>query len=147
MEAVTIHDMRLLGGGQFLAVDLIDVLRLFEPEVHALSWKCAGVWCTSENADEFNRASEAGVPLDGKELLRLASGAHQVIDGEFVGTPRGGTVPRLVIVAEDSTYYLVASPEPEFLDRVRRHFSDVRASPEWAEQHAEPSAAPDRGGL
>jgi hypothetical protein len=118
VESLTIHDMRPLGSGRVLAVDLIDLLRLFEPEVRALSWTCGGdLWCLGDGTAEFERVSESGAPLDGGELLRLASGVYQVIDGEFVGTPPGGTRPRLVIVAEDSTYYVVASPEPELLGR------------------------------
>lgn len=147
MEAVTIHDMRPLGSGRGLAVDLIDLLRLFEPEVRTLSWVCRDVWCLGNGAHELHRASEAGAVLDGSEMLRLASGVYQVIDGEFVGAPQGGTPPRLVVVAEDSTYYMVSSAEPELLDRIRQRFSDVRPSPEWAEQYAERALAPDGAGL
>ncbi len=143
MDAVTVHDMRPLGSGQALAVDLIDLLRLFETEVRALSWACRDVWCLGDRADEFYRAAQAGATLDGDALLRLASGVYQVIDGEFIGTASNDSRPRLVVVAEDSTYYIVASAEPELLERVRQRFSDVRASPEWAEHYAEASAAPD----
>ena len=137
MEAVTIHDLRALGDGRVLAVDLIDRLCLFEPEVRTLHWACRDVWCLGDGADEFHRAAETGVALDGGELLRLASSVYQVIDGEFVGTLPNGIWARLVVVAVDSTYYVVASSAPELLDRVRQRFSQVRASPEWAEQFAE----------
>jgi len=146
MEAVTIHDMRPLGTGQVLAADLIELLRLFEPEVRALFWVCRDVWCLGDRADEFRRASEAGRMLEGSELLRLASGVYQVIDGEFIGTAPNGSRPQLVIVAEDSTYYVLASSDPEVLDRVRLRFSDVRVSPEWAEEYAELGTPRDRGG-
>ena len=74
MEAVTIHDIRPLGGGRVLAVDLIDLLRLYEPEVRALSWACRDVWCLGDRADDFHRASDADGVVDGGELVRLASG-------------------------------------------------------------------------
>ncbi len=139
--------MRPLGDGRVLAVDLIDLLRLFEPEVLSLSWTCRGVWCLGDGAREFERVSESGAVLAGGELLRLASGVSQVIDGEFVGTQPGSPAPRLIVVAEDSTHYVVASPEPELLGRVRQRFSEVRASPEWAAQYAEPGAAADGGSI
>lgn len=149
MEAVTIHDLRPLGSGQVLAVDLIDLLRLFEPEVLALTWTIGGdLWCLGDGATEFEQVGESGAALGGGELLRLASGVYQVIDGEFVGTPPGDARPRLVLVAVDSTYYVVASPDPELLERVRERFSDVRASLEWAEwagRIAEPGGAADGG--
>jgi hypothetical protein len=146
MEAVTIHDMRHLGGGRVLAVDLIDLLRLFESEVRTLCWACRDVWCMGDGAKELHQAAETGAGLDGRDLLRLAAGVFQVIDGEFVGIPPGGTRPRLVVVAEDSSYYVVATSERSFLDLVRQRFSDVRPSPEWAEQYAEspPTADPGR---
>lgn len=140
MEAVTIHDMGRLGDGHLLAVDLVDLVRLFEPEVRELSWTCRYVECVGNAAYELYRAAETGAALDGADLLRLASGVDQVIDGEFIGTPVGGARPRLVIVAEDSTYYVVASAEPGLLDRVRQRFSDVRPSPEYAEEYGGPTS-------
>lgn len=133
MEALTIHDVCDHG----LAFDLIDLLRLYESEVLALSWICRGVWCLGDGATEFEQVSESGIVLDGEDLFRLASHVYQVIDGEFVGMARNRSEPRLVVVAEDSTYYVVMSPDSELLARIRKRFSDVRTSPEWAAQFAE----------
>jgi hypothetical protein len=136
MNAVTIHDMQERGGFRWLAVDLIHVLKVFEPEVLASSWRCRRFWCIPKFGDEACDDSAAGKQMTGPELLQWASGWQQVIDGEFIGTRECESSPWLVIVAEDSTYYVVVSRESSFLNRVREHFRDVRPCPEWAEHYA-----------
>jgi hypothetical protein len=79
VEAVTIHDLRPLGGGQVLAVDLIDILRLCEPDAVASSWRISYVECVGELAEAFMRLGDANATVSGPELLRLAAGVYQVI--------------------------------------------------------------------
>jgi hypothetical protein len=136
MQAVTIHDMQEREGFRWLAVDLIHVLKVFEREVLASSWQCRRFWCIPKFGDETRDDSTEGKRMGGSELLQWAAGWQQVIDGEFIGTREGESSPWLVIVAEDSTYYVVLSRESSYLDRVREHFKDVRPSPEWTEQYA-----------
>lgn len=136
MHAITIHDMQEHEGFRWLAVDLIHILRLFEPEVTASLWQCRRFWCIPPTGDEVRDDSEEGKRMAGTELLVWAAGWQQVIDGEFIGTREGDGLPWLVVLAEDSTYYVVLARESSSLDRVRQHFRDVRQSPEWAEQYA-----------
>jgi hypothetical protein len=83
VEAVTIHDLRPLSGGQVLAVDLIDILRLCESDVLLSSWRLRNVDCAGDLADEFMRLGESEATVNGQELVRLASGVYQVIEGDF----------------------------------------------------------------
>ena len=136
MHAITIHDMQEREGFRWLAVDLIHVLRLFEPEVLSSSWQCRQFWCIPRYGDEARDDSEAGKQMTGSELILWATGWQQVIDGEFIGTREGESLPWLVVVAEDSMYYVVLARESRFVDRVREDFREVRPSPEWAEQYA-----------
>jgi hypothetical protein len=74
--------------------------------------------------------------MTGAEMLQWTAEWQQVIDGEFIGTRDGESSPWLVVVAEDSSYYVVLARESSTLDRVKERFREVRPSPEWAEQYA-----------
>jgi hypothetical protein len=139
LEAVTIHDMRPLGDGQVMAVHLIDILRLWEPEILASSWRVSCVDCLGDLADEFVRLGDANGTISSPELLRLASGVCQVIEGDFEAYRPHEEQPWLVVRAIDSTLYVVITEDAQLLDRVRSRFSDVRPAPE----EAEPYVAPD----
>jgi hypothetical protein len=135
MYAVTIHDMHEKEAGRWLAFDLIHILKLFEHEALASSWQCRHFWCIPKTGDQVLDESEKGKRMTGPELLQWAAGWQQVIDGEFSATREGEASPWLVIIAEDSTYYVVLARESSFLDRVRERFKDVRPSPQWADQY------------
>lgn len=95
-QAVTIHDVRALGGGRVLAFDLIDILRLAGPEAESSYWRCRNVQCNGALAEELHRVSEAGSALPGAEMLRLAGGVFQIIDGDFEAHRLGETQPWLL---------------------------------------------------
>jgi hypothetical protein len=133
MRAVTIHDMRPLGRGQVLAVDLIDILRLCEADVTTSSWKCSYVECLGDLACEFMSVGDAQGIISGEELLRLASGVYQVIWGDFEAYRTGESRPWLVVRAVDSTLYVVITDIRHLLDEIRTRFQIVRESPEDAE--------------
>jgi hypothetical protein len=133
LEAVTIHDVRPLSGGQVLAVDLIDILRLCESDVLVSSWRLRDVDCLGDLADEFMRLGESEATVSGPELVRLASGVYQVIEGEFEAYHPGEATFWLVVRAIDSTLYVVITEDQDLLARVRARFRDVRPLPEDAE--------------
>ena len=132
MRAVTIHDKKAMpGGGGVLAFDLADLLQLSK---HVLSstWVCKHVECMGELASDLHGLSDSGLPVNGSELLRLASNVYQVIDGDFVATLPCEQYPWLIIRAIDSSEYVVATNDDDFLEKVRERFKDVRDSPDDA---------------
>ena len=131
MRAVTIHDLE--PDRNVLACDLVHFLRLDTEKVLSSTWICKHVWCTGEYAADLERISEAGTRVTGAELLRLASGISQVIDGDFVATHTGERQPWLVIRAIDSSEYVVVTADDDFLASVKERFRDVRDSPQDAE--------------
>jgi hypothetical protein len=133
MEAVTIHDLRSLGGGRVLAVDLIDLLRLCEPDALASSWRISYVDCMGDLAGEFMRSGDTNATVSGPELLRLATGVYQVIWGDFEAYRSGEERFWLVVRAIDASLYVVITEDKMLLGRVRSRFTDVRPSPEDAE--------------
>jgi hypothetical protein len=127
-QAVTIHDI----ADRALAFDLIDILRLAGPDAESSSWRCRNVECAGELAEELHRISDAGSVLTGPEMLRLASGVSQTMDGDFMAYRPGEKAPWLVIRAIDSSEYVVITEDDRLLARVRERFRDVRDSPDDA---------------
>lgn len=127
-QAVTIHDTR----DRVLAFDLIDILRLAGPDAELSSWRCRNVECTGDLAQELHRVSDAESVLTGAEMLRLAGGVLQVVDGDFEACRPGETRPWLVVRAIGSSEYAVITPDAGLLARVRERFLDVRDSPDDA---------------
>jgi hypothetical protein len=74
-------------------------------------------------------ASDAGSVLSGAEMLRLAGGILQVINGDFEAYRAAETRPWLVVRAIDSSVYVLITQDENLLQRVRERFRDVRDSP------------------
>lgn len=127
-QAVTIHDIR----DRVLAFDLIDILRLAGPDAELSSWRWRNVECTGKLAEELHRVSDAECALAGAEMLRLAAGVLQIIDGDFEAYRPGATRPWLVVRAIDSSLYAVITQDEGLLARVREGFWNVRNSPDDA---------------
>jgi hypothetical protein len=132
MQAVTIHDLRAFGAGKVLAFDLIDILRLAEPDVISSSWRCRNVECTGDLADELHHASDVEMEVTGQDLLRLAAGVRQVIDGDFAAHRGADSRPWLVVRAIDSSCFVVITHDESLMKQVRERFRDVRDSPDDA---------------
>ena len=127
MAAISIRD---LGANGVLSFDLIDLLRLAGPAVAASSWLCSGVEATGPRADEIHAAADCGVVLGGDELLRIASGISQVIDGDFRAMTGPGAQPWLRIRAIDSSEFVVIGTDEAVLARISAAYRDVHPSPE-----------------
>jgi hypothetical protein len=135
MHAVSIHDKNQDGDFRWLAVDLKDIVRVYEPQLAKSSWQCRDFWCMPETGGETRDDSSEGLVMNGVEFLRWADGWQQVIDGEFVGTLAGEKLPWLVILARDSSYYVVLATDNQTLNPIRKSFRDVRPDPESAHRY------------
>lgn len=92
----------------------------------------AGTSSTGDLAEELHRVSAADLAVSGGEMLRLAGGIRQVIDGDFEAYRPNDTRPWLVVRAIDSSEYVVITQDERLLARVRERFRDVRDSPDDA---------------
>ena len=132
-QAVTIHDRRKVGDGHVLAFGLIDILRLAETDVESSSWRCSDVDGGGELMEELDHVSSGNAVISGAEMLRLAGGVYQMIDGDFEAYRPDEPRHWLVIRAIDSSEYVVSTDNERLLARVRERFCDVRDSPMDAE--------------
>jgi len=137
MYAVTIHDTHQEEGWQgILSVDLSNILRLYEGDVLACSWQCRDYWCIPPSGDECRDDSQLGQRMSGAEFMEWTGRWQQVIDGEFVGTQEGDSRPWLIILARDSSYYVVVAAQPDRLAPVKAHYRDVRDSDHWSARYS-----------
>ncbi len=130
MQAITIHDKEDHG---VLALDLIDIIRVISTYIENYEWCISNVWCITKNGEEVPEFSEpTGIP----QLTKFAEDCIQIIDGEFIGIDKYTKVKSVVIVAADSTYWVVLSDHEYILQQIDRAFIDVRGSDEWSANYA-----------
>lgn len=109
-------------------IDLIEVLNIFGEHGAARTWRLrsfdgvtrAGAWL---NYDEINLkidADPAGWQLSWHDLLRVCDGIHQTIWCSLHSDHD------VVIEAQDSTYWLIATTSSDLVHRVTRDFPNVR---------------------
>jgi hypothetical protein len=113
----------------FLSFDLKDILPLAGVRAATSRWRCRFVECTGESAEELHAASDAGRIISGEELLRIASGLLQVIDGRFEAYSDVDAEPWLMVKAVDSSSFEVWSDDPDVIIRVRENFREVSDLP------------------
>jgi hypothetical protein len=121
MQAVKIRDMR--PDGKCLAVDLRHVLDALGSRVVTSTWRVSDVWALGDAAGALEALGEQHA-VTGAQLLQLAHGVYQVIDGAFFGSDFG-SLPWVVVQAIDSSYYLVHSDDATVLDAMGHVFHAV----------------------
>jgi hypothetical protein len=128
MRGVTITDSTK--DGRFLAVDLIDILRLLGPSAENAEWRMGALEAAGgAAADELHQLADTGVRVPGRTLLQLATEGTQVIDGVFTGYRTGDNDPWVIIRAIDSSAFDVQTEDTEVLARMRERFRNVAELP------------------
>jgi hypothetical protein len=130
MHAIRIRDLAPQG---FLGFDLKEILAALGPRGLSASWAVSGVvssneslFATGEGASALERLAVSGERLSGRQLAEIAQDVVQVIWGEFRGyedTPSEN--PWVVMVAVDSSWWEVRSPDATLLDQVAGRFKSV----------------------
>jgi hypothetical protein len=123
MHTLTISDRDPATG--LLAVTLRDLLRIIGDPARCSSWRLAGIEALGPSADDVHAASDAGAVLGGEDLLRIANGLDQIIDGYFRAYRGLESEPWLIVRAVDSTSWDVASESSATLDEIKRAYRNV----------------------
>ena len=127
------------GDGEWLGFDLRAVMRAVGPHAD-LRWSLSDVefncdvtpvWPEGTQAVQEASQQAQGFPLDWEAMDRLADTCNQIIDGRFVGYDDSGR-PQLMLLADDSTYWIVWATSTDVLDAVRSAFAGVEDYPEPA---------------
>lgn len=121
MIGVTILDRDQYGT---LVPTLSELLTLLTGPAMLLTWILSDVEAVGSEAEALQEAAEADRRLTFDELLQLAKGVAQVIDGEFVGYD-SHQEKRLVIRAVDSSAFDVESDDETVVRLVEGKFSQT----------------------
>lgn len=123
MQGISILDAT--PDGRFLAVGLADLLRDLGDRADGLTWRLDRVECLGPAADRMHQADDAGLPICTCDLIPLADGVYQVIDGYFEGFRDGHEAPWIIIRAVDGSAFDVQCDDSDLLDGLRRKYRDV----------------------
>lgn len=127
IRILTVRDLR--PKQRILAFDVIDILRLLEPELEQTQWEVSGLECTGEASERLYAIEASRERVSGSVLREVTSKIRQVIDGKFVGHKGTAGPPWVTILAWDSSGFDVLTADQAVLDRVRGRFKDVSEVP------------------
>jgi hypothetical protein len=127
MYAVTIDDRNESG---VLALDLKDVLKALGARVSQSRWTIADVEAIGgAAADALMGYPDQSLALNGKELLELAEGVDQIVNGRFAAFTGNSERPWVTVFAVDSSAFDVVAEDEEVLDGIWVAFNDVEVIP------------------
>lgn len=121
MERILISDEK----NNFLAFDLIDILKVIDEKALLSIWKISDVECIGEDAEKLHNISDMGIQITGKELFSISSNLLQIIDGDFEAYLGPQKLPWLIIKAVDSSEYEVESDDENVINKLKISFSNV----------------------
>jgi hypothetical protein len=123
MTTITILDQDSPAGS--LLIRLLDLLELGGERSQNSTWRVTAVEATGLDSETLHQAADTGEWIDGNNLLSLARGLDQVVDGRFAAYDRGQSEPWLLLGAVDSTSWDVASDDVALLKEVRSRYHCV----------------------
>jgi hypothetical protein len=115
-------------------VDLRDVLAALGERAISAFWAVSGVdaegedvAATGDRADELEALSRSRKRVSGQRLAEIAKGIHQTIGGKFQGYDGVSSVePWITIIAFDSSWFEIRSPDEGVLCQLGSQFKDTR---------------------
>jgi hypothetical protein len=97
---------------------------LGERAFHSL-WFGSGVECYGEKAEELYAFAAQDRPIEGRDLLQIASGIQQTIRGDFHAFDPGGTSHWLFLRAWEGNGFYIETNDPDSMKRLRTHFPSI----------------------
>jgi hypothetical protein len=88
-------------------------------------WQGSDLDCFGETAEELCSLTDDHQPIAGQDLLRLAAGVTQTIDGTFKAYDQGATSHWISIRAWDGSGFYIEIDDPELKERLKSQFHAV----------------------
>ena len=88
-------------------------------------WFGNNVECYGEKAEELYAFAEQEQPIDGHDLLSIASGIRQTIQGDFFAFDAGATSYWLFLRAWEGSGFYIETDDPQVERRLKKHFQAV----------------------
>ena len=89
------------------------------------TWFGIGVNCSGEKADELYAFTDNNRPIQGHDLLYIASGIGQIMEGDFTVFDPEATSPWLFIRAWEGSGFYIETNDPKSRKRLKAHFQSV----------------------
>jgi tetratricopeptide (TPR) repeat protein len=105
--------------------DLYDVIvALGERALHS-TWFGSGVDCYGEKAEQLYAFTDVNRPIEGRELLHIASGIRQTVAGDFTAFEPGAASHWLFIRAWDGSGFYVETDDAQIVRQLKAHFQSA----------------------
>jgi hypothetical protein len=103
-------------------LDLYDLISaLGERGLHSI-WFGSGLECYGERAEDLYAFANQERPIEGRDLLDIASGIQQTIQGDFHAFDPGGTSHWLFLRAWDGSGFYIEIDDPVSKQRLKTQF-------------------------
>jgi tetratricopeptide (TPR) repeat protein len=103
-------------------LDLYDLLFILGERVIHSIWFGSNVNCYGEKAEELHAFADYNRPINGQDFLRIASGIHQTIEGDFTAFDPDTTSPWIFIRAWDGTGFYVETNDHQSRKQLMTRF-------------------------
>lgn len=103
-------------------LDLYDLLTALGERALSSAWQGSGVNCHGETAEELSSFTDYNRPIPGPDMLRIAYGISQTIDGDFTAFDPGATYHWLLLRAWGGRGFYIEINDPRSEERLRAHF-------------------------
>jgi hypothetical protein len=133
--------------GAGLMFDLKEILAALQPFALTACWTVSAgaarhgeIDATGDGATALETLARSGERVSGERLFEIVASVRQVIDGQFEAFgAKTASEPQVVVTAEDSTFWRIASQDLELLAQAL-----LRLGGEGVRWRARPDA-PDSG--
>ena len=100
------------------------IVALGERALHS-TWFGSGLECYGENAEDLYALTDQNRPVEGGDLLRIASGIRQTIKGDFQAFDPGATSHWIFIRTWDGSGFYIETDDPQVEKQLKAHFQAV----------------------
>jgi hypothetical protein len=101
---------------------LYDLLQETLRTLGSLTWIASFVEAVGPSAKELHDLSDSSIQVGTSQLMAIAEGLHQVIDGKFDGYRENDPAPAIVLDIVDSTYLDIWSTNLDLLVKLQTKF-------------------------
>ena len=107
------------------ALDLYDLIAALGERALNSTWFGRGVECYGEKAEELYAFTDQNRPVEGRDLLRIASGIRRTIKGDFQAFDSDGTSHWIFIRAWDGSGFYIEIDDPNGKEHLKTHFQSA----------------------
>ena len=106
-------------------LDLYGLITALGERAVNSTWLGSGVDCYGKKAEELLSFTDHDRPIEGQDFLRITSGIHQTIEGDFTAFDPGSTSHWILIRAWGGRGFYIETNDPKSKERLRTHFQAV----------------------